>query len=64
MAVEAARDALGGTGRDGIQGVYLASTSLPFQDRQNAGIVVEACTWATTCRHSTLPARNGLAPRP
>ena len=44
MAVEAARDALGGTGRDGgvIQGVYLASTSLPFQDRQNAGIVAEA----------------------
>ena len=42
MAVEAARDALCGTGRDGIQGVYLASTSLPFQDRQNAGIVAEA----------------------
>ncbi len=44
MAVEAARDALGGTGRDGdvIQGIYLASTSLPFQDRQNAGIVAEA----------------------
>ena len=48
MAVEAARDALGGTGRqgdgddDGVQGVYLASTSLPFQDRQNAGIVAEA----------------------
>ena len=44
MAVEAARDALGSTGRDGdvIQGIYLASTSLPFQDRQNAGIVAEA----------------------
>ena len=42
MAVEAARDALGGTGRDGVQGVYLASTSLPFEDRQNAGIVAEA----------------------
>jgi len=42
MAVEAVRDALGGAGRDGIQGVYLASTSLPFQDRQNAGIVAEA----------------------
>ena len=42
MAVEAARDALGGTGRDGVRGVYLASTSLPFQDRQNAGIVAEA----------------------
>ena len=42
MAVEAARDALGGTGRAGLQGVYLASTSHPFQDRQNAGIVAEA----------------------
>ena len=42
MAVEAARDALGADGRDGIRGVYLASTSLPFQDRQNAGIVAEA----------------------
>jgi 3-hydroxy-3-methylglutaryl CoA synthase len=44
MAVEAARDALSSTGRDGdvIQGLYLASTSLPFQDRQNAGIVAEA----------------------
>lgn len=46
MAVEAARDALGGTGggtgKDGINGVFLASTSLPFQDRQNAGIVAEA----------------------
>ena len=42
MAVEAARDALGGSGRDNIQALYLASTSLPFQDRQNAGIVTEA----------------------
>ncbi len=44
MAVEAARDALGSTSRVGdvIQGLYLASTSLPFQDRQNAGIVAEA----------------------
>ena len=42
MAVEAARDALAASGRDGIQGVYLASTSLPFEDRQNAGIVAEA----------------------
>ena len=42
MAVEAARDALGSSERDGIGGVYLASTSLPFLDRQNAGIVAEA----------------------
>jgi len=42
MAVEAARDALGGTGDEGIDAVYFASTSLPFQDRQNAGIIAEA----------------------
>ncbi|MDP6580823.1 MAG: 3-oxoacyl-[acyl-carrier-protein] synthase III C-terminal domain-containing protein [Vicinamibacterales bacterium] len=42
MAVEASRDALGRGGRDGIRGIYLASTSLPFEDRQNAGIVAEA----------------------
>ena len=42
MAVEAARDALGKVVRDSVRGVYLASTSLPFLDRQNAGIVSEA----------------------
>ena len=36
MAVEAARDALGKVARDSVRGVYLASTSLPFLDRQNA----------------------------
>ena len=42
MAVEAARDALGKVARDSVRGLYLASTSLPFLDRQNAGIVSEA----------------------
>ena len=42
MAVEAARDCLAGGGREGIAHVFLASTTLPFQDRQNAGIVAEA----------------------
>jgi 3-hydroxy-3-methylglutaryl CoA synthase len=42
MAVEAARNALGTQPRQVINSVYLASTSLPFQDRQNAGIVGEA----------------------
>lgn len=41
MAVEAARDALRGA-RSGVRALHLASTSLPFADRQNAGIVVEA----------------------
>jgi hydroxymethylglutaryl-CoA synthase len=42
MAVEAARDCLGDLDRDGISAVYMASTSFPFEDRQNAGIVADA----------------------
>jgi hydroxymethylglutaryl-CoA synthase len=42
MAVEAARDALEGLDRDRVARVVLASTTLPFADRQNAGIVKEA----------------------
>jgi 3-hydroxy-3-methylglutaryl CoA synthase len=41
MAVEAARDCLGGHDRAAVARVVLASTSLPFADRQNAGIVKE-----------------------
>lgn len=42
MAVEAARDCIGEGDRDRIRAVFLASTSLPFDDRQNAGIVAAA----------------------
>ncbi|NWH07848.1 MAG: hydroxymethylglutaryl-CoA synthase family protein [Alphaproteobacteria bacterium] len=46
MAVEAARDALPGSdpfiARKHIDAIYLASTTLPFADRQNAGIVAAA----------------------
>jgi len=42
MAVAAARDCLIGTNGNGINGLYLASTSLPFAQRQNAGIVSDA----------------------
>jgi 3-hydroxy-3-methylglutaryl CoA synthase len=50
MAVAAARDCLAGAaaGRStgataaGLSGIFLASTSLPFADRQNAGIVANA----------------------
>ena len=44
MAVEAARDCLNGSDRDQIDGVYFASTTMPFADRQNAGIVAGALT--------------------
>jgi 3-hydroxy-3-methylglutaryl CoA synthase len=42
MAVEAARDAVGEHERAAINTVLLASTSAPFADRQNAGLVKEA----------------------
>lgn len=44
MAVEAARDCLTGCNRREVTRLILASTSLPFADRQNAGIVKEALT--------------------
>lgn len=42
MAVEAARDCLFERDRTSIAKVVIASTTLPFADRQNAGIVKEA----------------------
>lgn len=42
MAVEAARGAFGAEDRTGVRSVMLASTTAPFVDRQNAGIVKEA----------------------
>lgn len=42
MAVEAARDALTGRGRDGLSSLRFASTTGPFVDRLHAGLVAEA----------------------
>ncbi|MGD8961661.1 MAG: SDR family NAD(P)-dependent oxidoreductase, partial [Desulfobacterales bacterium] len=42
MAVAAARDCLRGWDKQKLDGLYLASTTLPFADRQNAGIVSAA----------------------
>ncbi len=42
MSVEAARDCLRGRNRGDIANLALASTSAPFADRQNSGIVKEA----------------------
>ena len=42
LAVEAARDCLNSADRNTIAHLSLASTSLPFADRQNAGIVATA----------------------
>ena len=42
MAVEAARDCLDGTAPEDLAAITLASTSLPFEDRQNAGVLSAA----------------------
>ena len=42
MAVAAARDCLKGVDKKALDGLYLASTTLPFADRQNAGILAAA----------------------
>jgi 3-hydroxy-3-methylglutaryl CoA synthase/NAD(P)-dependent dehydrogenase (short-subunit alcohol dehydrogenase family)/putative sterol carrier protein len=42
MAVAASRDCLKGMDKHALDGLYLASTTLPFADRQNAGIVSAA----------------------
>jgi 3-hydroxy-3-methylglutaryl CoA synthase len=42
MAVEAARSCLGDRSRDDIGALYFASTSAPFEDRQNSAVVAQA----------------------
>jgi 3-hydroxy-3-methylglutaryl CoA synthase/NAD(P)-dependent dehydrogenase (short-subunit alcohol dehydrogenase family) len=42
LAVEACRDCLKGQDKPSLDALYLASTTLPFSDRQNAGIVAAA----------------------
>jgi len=42
MAVAASRDCLLGTERQEVDGLYLCSTTLPFSDRLNAGVVQTA----------------------
>ncbi|MEP3483796.1 MAG: 3-oxoacyl-[acyl-carrier-protein] synthase III C-terminal domain-containing protein [Sneathiella sp.] len=42
MAVEAARDCLTSHDRETLSAVYMAPTTFPFADRQNAGIVADA----------------------
>ncbi|MBN1945721.1 MAG: hydroxymethylglutaryl-CoA synthase family protein [Bradymonadales bacterium] len=42
MAVEASRDCLAGMDRKKVDALYLCSTTLPYADRQNAGIAATA----------------------
>jgi 3-hydroxy-3-methylglutaryl CoA synthase len=64
MAVEAARDALGpADDRSHIDTLYFASTTAPFVDRLNAGIVSAALTLENSIRASDVTGsqRCGLA---
>lgn len=65
MAVEAARDALGARSRADLASVFLASTTLPFADLQNASIVAGALDIPNTTRtldlgHSQRAGTSGL----
>ena len=48
MAVAAAQDCLIGRNKQDVQGLFLGSTTLPFADRQNAGIVATALNLPST----------------
>ena len=42
MGVAAARDCMGGMDKSKVDALYLCSTTLPFADRQNSGVVSAA----------------------
>lgn len=58
MAVAAARAALAAGNVDAIGALYFASTTLPFADRQNAGIISEALSLSASLH--TLDATGSL----
>lgn len=61
MAVEAARDCLAGRDRGAVAGLAFASTSFPFEDRLNAGIVLEALNLAANVYAQDLTASQRAA---
>ncbi len=54
MAVEAARDGLAGFERDALSQLVLASTTHPFDDRLNAGVVANALQLSSALRTSDV----------
>ncbi len=61
MAVEAARDCLIGQDRGAVAALALASTSFPFKDRLNSGIVLEALNLAPSVNAQDLTASQRAA---
>ena len=54
MAVEAARECLTGVDRASLDGLVFASTTFPFDDRSNAGVVATALDLAETVRSADI----------
>ena len=54
MAVEAARDCLAGIDRASVAALAFASTTFPFDDRSNAGVVATALDLAETVRSADV----------
>ena len=54
MAVEAGRDCLAGVDRRSVRALAFASTSFPFDDRSNAGVVATALDLSETVRSADV----------
>ena len=63
MAVEAGRDCLGDIDRRSIAGMYMASTTFPFLDRQNSGSSPKRSISTAPSRPWIWHARNAPAAR-
>src|SRR4026208_133512 len=61
MGVEAARDCLTGQDRGTIASLAFASTTLPFEDRLNAGIIAEALNLKPNANAQDLTASQRAA---
>ena len=61
MAVEAARDCLNGAAPEDLAGITLASTTLPFEDRQNAGVLATALDLGAELRTMDVTASQRAA---
>ena len=64
MAVEAVRNCIAGGDTDGISALYFASTTHPFVDRHNAGIITAALNMPDDIRSLDIAAPNVQARLP
>jgi 3-hydroxy-3-methylglutaryl CoA synthase len=61
MAVAAARDCMIGMDRSKIDALYLCSTTVPFADRQNSGIISEALNLGSNVLTADMTASQKIA---